>query len=88
MTHLVDDSPGMFLGDGGGEAPEDLLQRETLLSIQVTPSPGRRGWAPSCVSRHHGYSLLLILLGGFSLLLILLDGDDLTSCLINQVACH
>ena len=68
MTHLVDDGPGMFLGDGGGEAPEDLLQSETLLSIQVTSSPGRRGRGPSGVSRHHGYSLLLILL----------DGDDVT----------
>ena len=88
MTHLVDDGPGVFLGDGGGEAPEDLLQSETLLSIQVTSSPGRWGRGPSRVSRHHGYSLLLILLDGFSLLLTLLDSDDVTGCLTNQVACH
>ena len=78
MTHLVDDGPGMFLGDGGGEAPEYLLQSETLLSVQVTSSPGRRGRGPSSVSCHHSFSLLLILRDGFSLLLILLDGDDVT----------
>ena len=44
MTHLVDDGPGVFLGDGSWEALEDLVQCETLcVPVQLTSSPGGRG---------------------------------------------
>ena len=54
LTHLMDNGPGVFLGDWGGEAAEYLVQREAALPVQVTSSPGGRGRGrgPASVSLH------------------------------------
>ena len=44
-TDLVNDCPGVFLRDGGGEGVEDLVQTEAVLGVQLTSPPAWPGLA-------------------------------------------